>query len=86
MKTHYGADIFILAVPSSGVKYDEILEKIERKIRICGAEMPEGRRIKLRYRDEDGDFITINTDDDIEMAFELAKRKTEKATVTIMVE
>ena len=86
MKTHYGNDIFILAVQSSGCKFDDILEKIERKIRICGAPMPEGRRIKLRYKDDEGDFITINTDDDIEMAFEMARKTTEKGTVTIMAE
>jgi cell division control protein 24 len=86
MKTHYGNDIFILAVASSGCKFEEILEKIERKIRICGAVMPEGRRIKLRYRDEDEDLITINTDDDVEMAFEIARRTHEKGTVTIIVE
>jgi cell division control protein 24 len=86
MKTHYGNDIFILAVPANGCKFEEILEKIERKIRICGAPMPDGRRIKLKYKDDEGDFITINTDDDVEMAFEMAKRTNEKATVTIMVE
>ncbi|KAJ3272590.1 hypothetical protein HDV01_005433 [Terramyces sp. JEL0728] len=86
MKTHYGNEIFILAVPAKGCHFEEILDKIERKIRICGAPMPEGRRVKLRYKDEEGDFITINSDDDVEMAFEMAKRTSEKGTVTIMVQ
>ncbi|KAJ3314370.1 hypothetical protein HDV04_000332 [Boothiomyces sp. JEL0838] len=86
MKTHYGNEIFILAVPAKGCHFEEILDKIERKIRICGAPMPEGRRVKLRYKDEEGDFITINSDDDVEMAFEMAKKTSEKGTVTIMVQ
>ncbi|KAJ3369355.1 hypothetical protein HDU91_007276 [Kappamyces sp. JEL0680] len=84
MKVHYGVDIFIIAVPSLGAKYEDILEKIERKIKICGAAMPDGRRIKLRYKDEDGDFITISTDEDVEMAFEVARRTS--PTVTIQAE
>ncbi|KAJ2997791.1 hypothetical protein HDV02_005160 [Globomyces sp. JEL0801] len=84
VKTHYGDDIFILAVSSKGCKFEELLDKIERKINISGAAMPEGRRIKLRYRDEDGDFISINSDDDVEMAFELARRMSDRGTVTVM--
>ena len=76
MKVHYGSDIFIIAVSSSGAKYEEILDKIERKIKICGAAMPDGRRIKLRYKDEDNDFITINTDEDVEMAQSAQKNQT----------
>jgi cell division control protein 24 len=86
LKTRYGDDIFILAVSASGCPFDEILDKIERKIRICGAPMPEGRRIKLRYKDEDGDYITINTDEDVEMAFELAKKGSDKGTVVLQAE
>lgn len=86
MKTHYGTDIFVIAVPALGAKFEELLDKVERKIKICGAPLPVGRRIKLRYRDEDGDFITINSDDDVEMAFELARRTSEKGTVTIQAE
>jgi cell division control protein 24 len=86
MKTHYGADIFVLAVSADGPKFEEILDRIERKIRICGAAMPEGRRVKLRYRDEDGDLITINGDDDIEFAFEMARRTSQNGTITIQAE
>ena len=86
MKTHYGSDIFILAVAASGCKFEELIGKIERKIRICGAVMPEGRRIKLKYKDDDGDLITINSDDDVDLAFELARNTNTKGTVTIIVE
>ena len=86
MKTHYGTDIFILAVSANGPKFDDILDRIERKIRISGAPLPDGRRIKLKYRDEDGDFITINGDDDIEMAFDMARRTTQNGAVVVQAE
>ena len=84
LKTRYRDEIFILAIPAQGCPFEEILDKIERKIRICGAEMPQGRRIKLRYRDEDDDLVTINTDEDIDMAFELAKKSSERGTVNLI--
>ena len=83
MKTHYAELIFILAVPAHGAKFDDILDKVERKIKICGATMPEGRRIRLRFKDEDGDFVTLNSDDDIEFAFETARNNSEKGSVTV---
>ena len=86
MKTHYGDLIFILAVPAHGAKFEEILDKVERKIRICGAAMPDGRRINLRYKDEDGDFVMLNSDEDIEMAFDMAKSQNDKGSVTIQAE
>jgi cell division control protein 24 len=83
MKTHYGELIFILAVPAQGAKFDDILDKVERKIKICGAPMPEGRRINLRYKDEEGDLVMLNSDDDIEMAFEMARTHSDKGSITI---
>jgi cell division control protein 24 len=83
MKTHYGELIFILAVPAHGAKFDDILDKVERKIKICGASMPEGRRINLRYKDEEGDLVMLNSDEDIEMAFEMARTHSDKGSITI---
>lgn len=51
------------------VKFAELMDKVERKIRIVGNLKPS-ETIRLKYRDEDGDFITINSDDDVQMAFE----------------
>jgi len=86
MKIHYGDLIFILAVPCHGAKYEEVLEKVERKIKICGASMPENRRINLKYRDDDGDFVTLNTDEDIDMAFNMARVSSDKGSIVIQAE
>jgi cell division control protein 24 len=83
MKVHYRDLIFILAVPAHGVKYDDVLDKVERKIKICGAAMPENRRINLRYKDEENDLVMLNSDEDIEMAFEMARTHNDKGSVTI---
>ncbi|KAJ3056671.1 hypothetical protein HK097_005348 [Rhizophlyctis rosea] len=73
VKTHFGDDVFVIAVPSRGCSFQELSSKIERKIRLCGANVPEGRRLRMRYRDEDGDFITVNNDDDVGLAFESSR-------------
>ncbi|KAJ3075500.1 hypothetical protein HK102_005592, partial [Quaeritorhiza haematococci] len=43
VKTHYGTDIYVIAVPARGCTYTELHSKIERKIRLCGAPVPEGK-------------------------------------------
>lgn len=76
VKTHYGSDIFVVAVSSQGCSHAELYEKIERKIRLCGAELPEGRGLKMRYRDISGDLIVLGGDDDVEAAFDVARIST----------
>ncbi|ANB15608.1 Rho family guanine nucleotide exchange factor CDC24 [Sugiyamaella lignohabitans] len=68
VKLHYLEDTFLLIVPV-GVKYSQLLERVDRKIRLCGKQTPNPLRIK--YKDEDDDFVTITSDEDIQMALEL---------------
>ena len=72
VKTHYGSDIFVVAVSAKGCAYVELLTKIERKIRLCGSELPVDRSIRMRFRDINGDFIAIQNDRDVEFAFQNA--------------
>jgi cell division control protein 24 len=76
VKTHYGSDIFVVAVSSHGCSHAELYTKIERKIRLCGAELPEGRGLKMRYRDITGDLIILGGDEDVEEAFDVARMST----------
>lgn len=69
VKLHYIEDSFLIIVPST-IKYSQLLERIERKIRLCGKQTPNPLRIK--YKDEDDDFVTINSDEDIQMALEIS--------------
>ncbi|KAI9006061.1 hypothetical protein BC832DRAFT_614709 [Gaertneriomyces semiglobifer] len=73
VKMHYGSDIFVVAVPSD-CTFSELQARVDRKIRLCG-QIPEGKRLKMRYRDEVGDLITINTEEDVLMAFDRAGEK-----------
>ncbi|KAI8082502.1 uncharacterized protein B0P05DRAFT_468116 [Gilbertella persicaria] len=50
--------------------FDELMEKVERKIRLIANLQPHGGVLRLKYQDEDGDLITINSDEDVQMAFE----------------
>ena len=70
VKVFYGSDIFVIALPGI-CSIEELLSKIERKIQLAGTNLPSGRRIKLRYKDEDGDFIQIFGDDDLTLAFDV---------------
>lgn len=86
MKIHYGELLFILAIPAYGAKFDAILEKVERKIKICGAIMPQGRRIILKYENDSNEFTIINNDLDIETAFDTARQKVDKGSITFRAE
>jgi cell division control protein 24 len=80
LKINYLDDVFVIMVPSD-IQYPDLLVRVERKIRLCG-----GRRgqtyptpdiedgFRLRYKDEDDDPITINSQEDVHMAFESASQ------------
>ncbi|KAJ3135641.1 hypothetical protein HDU90_003716 [Geranomyces variabilis] len=76
VKMHYGTDVFVVAVPAT-CTFPELQSKMERKVRMCGgaaaAAVSDGRRFRMRYRDEDGDFIAINDSRDVAMAFEASR-------------
>lgn len=70
----FGEDTFVVVVLSS-VSYRELVEKVLKKIRLCGGEKSrvEGVNLRLRYRDEDGDKILITSGEDVAMAFEAVR-------------
>lgn len=73
IKTHYQDDIYVIVVPRL-ITYALLLERIEKKIQRCAgsssAQEAFKNGFKIKYQDEDGDFIIINSDDDVQMAFE----------------
>ncbi|OAD03286.1 hypothetical protein MUCCIDRAFT_171764 [Mucor lusitanicus CBS 277.49] len=68
IKLNYNDGIYVVMC-SSEVLYYELMDKVERKIRLVANLLPNDV-LRLRYQDEDGDLITINSDDDVQMAFE----------------
>ncbi|CCG83468.1 Rho guanine nucleotide exchange factor scd1 [Taphrina deformans PYCC 5710] len=69
VKVNYGEDIFVILLPSEAT-YRDLTERVERKIRLCGLSTNEVASFRIRYKDEDGDLITINSDDDVQMALD----------------
>jgi cell division control protein 24 len=85
VKVTFGEDTFVVVVLSS-VSYRELLEKVLKKIRLCGGDKlgrVEGSNLRLRYRDEDGDKILITSEEDVGMAFE-GVRPNEQGTTTLI--
>ncbi|CEP09703.1 hypothetical protein [Parasitella parasitica] len=68
IKLNYNDGIYMV-VCSTEVLYDELISRVERKIRLVANVQPNGN-LRLKYLDEDGDMITINSNDDVQMAFE----------------
>lgn len=69
IKVNYADDIFVIVVPQD-IEYRELCDRVERKIRLCSTRRDESIPIRIKYQDEDGDYITINSDEDVLMAFE----------------
>lgn len=59
VKLMYEKDLFTMMVPLD-ISVEEFISKIDKKIKQCGGLM-KGR---VKYQDEDGDFIVIASDDD----------------------
>ncbi|KAG0174549.1 hypothetical protein DFQ28_005884 [Apophysomyces sp. BC1034] len=56
-------------VAAQEIGFTDLMEKVEKKIGLDSNLKPNGL-LRLKYQDEDGDHITINSDDDVQMAFE----------------
>jgi hypothetical protein len=67
VKVHFNEDIFILPVPRT-IDYDGLVEKITRKIRLLGP-LPD-EPVRLKYKDQDGDMVAVNSSEDVQIALE----------------
>ncbi|TFK20949.1 hypothetical protein FA15DRAFT_682330 [Coprinopsis marcescibilis] len=68
VKVHFHEDIFVIQVGKS-TEYEELVEKVGRKIRLCGPRRDDGP-LRVKYRDEDGDMVSLGSTEDVQMAFE----------------
>lgn len=68
VKVHFNEDIFVIQV-SRATEYDELVEKVGRKIRLCGPRRDDGP-LRVKYKDEDGDMVSLGSTEDVQMAFE----------------
>lgn len=68
VKVHFHEDIFVIQVPRS-TEYTELVEKVGKKIRLCGPRRDDGP-LRVKYKDEDGDLVSLGSTEDVQMAFE----------------
>ncbi|KJZ79712.1 hypothetical protein HIM_01181 [Hirsutella minnesotensis 3608] len=60
---------YVTLVVAFNITYQSLIDRIDAKLaRFMNSSIGKGM-LKLRYRDEDGDFVTIESDDDIQIAF-----------------
>lgn len=71
VKIHLNNDKMVIIVPAN-IAYAQLIDRIERKVKNC-AELANGSGpIRIKYQDEDGDYISMSSDDDVQMAFDVA--------------
>ena len=68
IKVHFHEDIFVIQVPRS-TDYAELVDKVGKKIRLCGPRRDDGP-LRVKYKDEDGDLVSLGSTEDVQMAFE----------------
>ncbi|KAH6603771.1 guanine-nucleotide dissociation stimulator [Trichoderma cornu-damae] len=60
---------YVTLVVAFNITYQSLVDRIDAKLaRITSSSIAQGM-LKLRYQDEDEDFVTIESDDDIQIAF-----------------
>jgi len=68
VKVHFHEDIFVIQVARS-TAYEDLVERVGRKIRLCGPRRDDGP-LRVKYKDEDGDMVSLGSTEDVQMAFE----------------
>ena len=68
VKVHFHEDIFVIQVHRA-TEYGELVQQVGRKIRLCGPRRDDGP-LRVKYRDEDGDMVSLGSTEDVQMAFE----------------
>lgn len=73
IRLYYKNELYLVIAPMN-IGFKELVQRAEAKMRQCSVGHSEKsfqvRPMTLKYRDEDGDMITIGSDDDVQMAFE----------------
>lgn len=61
---------YVTLVVAFNITYQSLIDRIDAKVgRFSNNAISRGT-MRLRYRDEDGDYVTIESDDDIQIAFQ----------------
>ena len=60
---------YVTLVVAFNITYQSLIDRIDAKLARFSNSSIGKSMLKLRYRDEDDDFVTIESDDDIHIAF-----------------
>lgn len=69
VKVHYKTDLFQIIVPRDTM-FSDLVSKVAYKVRLCGENGQKDVPLRVKYKDEDGDMISLGSDDDVQMAFD----------------
>lgn len=69
---NFGDDKFVVVVLTT-IGFGALADKVAKKVRVCSGR-PIELPLRMRYIDEDGDSVLMSDDDDVQMAFEGARR------------
>ena len=69
IKVYWLDDLFVIMVPRT-TGFAELVQRVQKKIRLCGGGNTDGP-LRLKYDDEDGDRISLSTDEELQMAFDM---------------
>ncbi|EPQ67666.1 hypothetical protein BGT96224_A21113 [Blumeria graminis f. sp. tritici 96224] len=61
---------YVTLVAAFNITYQSLVDRIDAKVGRFSSNAISQGTMRLRYRDEDGDFVTIESDDDIQIAFQ----------------
>ncbi|ESZ98814.1 BcCDC24, RhoGEF protein [Sclerotinia borealis F-4128] len=61
---------YVTLVVAFNITYQSLTDRIDAKVGRFSTNAIARGTMRLRYRDEDGDFVTIESDDDIQIAFQ----------------
>lgn len=69
VKVNCDSGNYMTLVVAFNITYQSMIDRIDAKLsRFTSSSIGKGN-LKLRYRDEDGDFVNIDSDEDIQIAF-----------------
>jgi cell division control protein 24 len=69
VKVNYDKTNYMTLVAAYNITYEMLVGRIDAKLSRFTNSSIGGGNLKLRYMDEDGDFVSIESDDDIQIAF-----------------
>ncbi|PYI22445.1 Rho guanyl nucleotide exchange factor [Aspergillus japonicus CBS 114.51] len=62
-------DNYVTLVIASNIMFRSLIDRVDAKLARFTTKSITSKSVRLRYRDEDGDFVTIDSDEAVQLAF-----------------